>query len=221
MTEILRDRLPIELAELSEPPLQGACSLEHATVVEAGAAGVCTLEGATDRFAARRALSCLVVPHTGDLVLASRAGDRAFVLSVLDRKGLSEAELALPDPAARLTLRAAELDISASTQLRLSAPDAAIEAGKLGLFGQSLSLAGKLLTVLADRLRISAAHQDTAADQIATRARQRVTVIEGTDSEHIGILSQTIESTAAITADTAIVATRKDLRLDGERISVG
>lgn len=218
----LRDKLPVELIALDNKSEEAAIgtSLAVGAVKRRDAADVVVGLG-TSETQARRAISCLVAPEPGDTVLVATAGGCAFILAVLERKALQRVELSVSDPEATVTLVAAELEFAASRRILQTAPDIAIEATSLRLFSRSLSLVSTLLTFLADRMHSSFSHQHTVADQIATKARQRVTVVDGSDVQQIGILSQAVESTAAITADSAILTTRKDLRLDGERISMG
>ena len=216
------DRMPVELVVLRDDPPEARADVLLA-VGEVTGCGPAQLRISVNgaEVAARRALSCLVTPELGDRVLAAAEGQRHFVLSVLERAELRRAELSLPAADAAMTLAAGEIELSAGRRIRHKAPEIRLEANTMGLFARSLSLVGNLLNFLGDRLHSSVSQQHTVADQIATKARQRVTVVDGTDVQKIGALSQSVDTTAAITAEAAIVTTRKDLRLDGERISMG
>jgi hypothetical protein len=216
------ERMPIELIETTEPPLEKAArrDLADGEVVRADANRF-YVKLDDGEVQAQRAVSCLVVPEIGDRVLIANSNECSFVLGVLERKWFQRAELSVPAADATVVLAAGELELAATKRIVQKAPDVRLEANSLGLFGRSLSLVADLLTFLADRLHTSASQQNTVAEQIAVKARDRVTVVEGTETQKIGLLSQTVDSTATIAADNAIVTTRGDLRLDGERISMG
>jgi len=218
-----RSLLPTELALLAEENdgLHPAAQTFVAEIVHAISSSDYELERNGARLTATRALDCLISPEPGDLVLAVQAGGRAFVLSVLARSTPGPQNLTIGHGDASVTISAAQLKLDASQQILAAAPEIRFEAATIGLFGRSLSFVGELLTLLGDRLRNAVAHQETVADYIATKARHRVTAVEGTDVQNIGLLSQSVEGTATLTAESAIVLVRKDLRLDGERISMG
>jgi hypothetical protein len=169
---------------------------------------------------ARRAVGCLVAPEPGDEVLVVREEDRAFIVSVLTRLVMSSVELSVPVPGVALRLRAGEVAIEAERGLRLTAP--AVTIGRLvTLFGETLGLAATALTALADRFRVTATRHETLADEVSTAARQRTTVVKGADVATVGLSSKTVESASLLRAENAVVYSRKDLRIDGERITMG
>jgi hypothetical protein len=170
---------------------------------------------------ARRAVGCLVAPEPGDEVLVVREEDRAFILSVLTRLVMSSVELSVPVPGVALRLRAGEVAIEAERGLRLTAPAVTIGGRLVTLFGETLGLAATALTALADRFRVTATRHETLADEVSTSARQRTTVVKGADVETVGLSSKTVESASLLRAENAVVYSRKDLRIDGERITMG
>lgn len=218
----MRERMPIELIALSEdkPESHADVSLAVGTVTGCHSSHLTiTMSGA--EVDAQRALSCLIAPEVGDVVLAASSTGRHFILSVLERHELQRVELSVPAAGATLSLAAGEIELSGATRISQTAPDIRLEANAIGLFGRSVSLVGNLLTYLADRLHSSVSQQTIVADHVATKARNRVTVVDGTDIQKIGVLSQSIHNTATISADSAIMTARKDMRIDAERISMG
>jgi hypothetical protein len=213
------DRMPIELVSLDEDPADAgdlALAVGKVTALQPLRVRV-----AGDEICAKRAISCLVAPEVGDLVLTSGGAGRLYLLSILERDEMKHAELSLPSPDATLAVAAREIELTGAARIGQTAPEIRLQASTLGLFGYSVSLVGTLLTYIANRLHSSVSHQTTVADHVATKARNRVTVVDGTDIQKIGALSQSIDNIAAINADSAIVTARKDVRIDGERISMG
>jgi len=168
----------------------------------------------------RRAFSCLVEPQPGDTVLVANIGGEPMVLAVLVRPGLGDAILALPDPAAALTVRAQAVSIEAATLIEMAAPDIGLRARGLRLTADAFSVIAKLALLAGDKLRSLARDQMTSAERISVQATQRVTNIDEVDIERARIRVKEADLSSA-RAQTAVVQARDDLRFDGKRVLIG
>ncbi|CAN1523120.1 Protein of unknown function DUF3540 [Rhabdaerophilaceae bacterium] len=167
-----------------------------------------------------RAVSCLVEPQAGDKVLVARVSATAFVLAVLERPGLGDVRLSLPDPMAALSLTAQRIDISAQTTLHLQAPETDVT-------GQRLTIATTKLVGIADLVVLSGRkfqnfmrEQITMAQRLIQHASTRLSVIDGIDHEKAGTKLLTADLSSQ-QVQTGIIQAKEDMRLDAKRVTVG
>ena len=59
------------------------------------------------------------------------------------------------------------------------------------------------------------------AQMISTQVENRATVVTGTDMLRAQSLVESVEGVATQTSEIALVTARRDVRLDGERVSLG
>jgi hypothetical protein len=123
---------------------------------------------------ARRALSCLVEPEPGDLVLLAAAQDRRYVLAVLERPGDAALRVALPDGAS-IDAEGGRLRIGAAT-LVLEADNAQLAAGRLGVAAGGTE-------VRLGRVRMVAEAVEALAERIIGRFRRSYRFVE--EGEHL------------------------------------
>lgn len=145
---------------------------------------------------ARPAASCLLAPETGDIVLAvaGRSGE-SYIVHLLKRSREDEAELHVPN-AHRLTLRQSQIGLVASEDISLHAlRDVEVTAAT-----GTLSLAARnLFSTVHDTVVQSMRHYVGKAEQYLLDARQLL----------------------KLHGKQAIVTAEHDVKVDGERISVG
>lgn len=147
-------------------------------------------------FTAQQAVSCLVCPQEGDKVLwmASKDG-RRYITHLLSRPQSAPAVLAIPGSSG-IKLATSHLALHASQQLTISSMGDAELSAPTG----NLKLAARNLTItVLDSLLQLAKHIVGRCDNWLTEAKG-LSRLHGQDTQ--------------VTAD-------KDVRVDGERISMG
>lgn len=168
---------------------------------------------AGESLVARQAASCLLAPVIGDLVLVHTDETDAFILAVLVRRPEHVAEISVPD-AEHVTLKAvAKLDVTA--------PSLSLQAGRLELVARGLVQMGESLTTNFRRIAETVVDKVVGARTITTKAENRMAVVKDVDMLEAGSLVQTIESVSSQKSEIALITARRDMRLDGERVSVG
>jgi hypothetical protein len=155
-------------------------------------------------LAARRAVSCLVEPTTGDKVLTAVSNEQAYVLAVLERA----------DGDAPVT-------IAAPGELVLSAKRISIRTEVFDLVAEAANLVGNAFNSLFRTSKRVAGTDEMIARSTTVSAHERVSVIAGSDVHRAGVFSQSIDSAMAQSAHTAVVTAKTDIRLNAERINVG
>jgi hypothetical protein len=175
------------------PDAAGIAQLLDARIAVVFDDGSCLL-GSGQR--ARRALSCLVEPEAGDRVLASVGGDGlCHVLHVLGRADAATVRLSAPGADA-IALRQRRIALHAGESLRMgSAGDASITAA-----GGTLALEGRNVFM-------------TAVDGIVEQAAHMI----GKFGQYLLDASQLLR----LHGEHALITAARDVKIDGERISMG
>ncbi|MBO3761702.1 DUF3540 domain-containing protein [Ciceribacter sp. L1K22] len=168
---------------------------------------------AGDSLVARQAASCLLAPAMGDRVLV-HVGDRdAFILAVLERQSERVAELGVPGATDAVLQVAGRLGVKAAT-ISLAAP-------RVELMARALLQAGESLTSNFRRITETVVDKIVGARTVTTTAQSRTTAVREVDVLEAGSLVQTISSVVTQNSEIALITAKRDVRLDGERVSVG
>lgn len=195
-------------------------------LIKGGEADAYTVQTKDGVVAARPAVSCLVQPHTDDLVLLTRQVNRYFIIAVLERQG-NAINMNVPGD---LRIRAhGQLAIESEHQLKLSA------AQDIQLTGLSVNLVAGLAFLTAQTLKLQAPRVEADHDEVEFRTRrlsswtqqvyQRADSVmrwvETVETANIGQWVQNVRQAYMLHAQHAVVTARGDVRIDGERIHMG
>ncbi|MEW6122663.1 MAG: DUF3540 domain-containing protein [Pseudomonadota bacterium] len=168
---------------------------------------------------AARAFGCLVEPAVGDRVLVARTGGEVFILSILDRLVADAARIRVPGA---LTLAASDLTLEAGRRLVLSgAEDAVVRGERVSIQARTLSLVGRMLSVVMDQVRSVVRRHETMAEAVVVQAGERTTLVRGADVAQAGTLVQQVDTVSSSSAATTVIVAREDVRVDAKRVTVG
>jgi hypothetical protein len=167
----------------------------------------------SERIHALQAASCLLAPIIGDRVLVCQDGGEAFILAVLARSEGGIAEISVP--------YADTVTIKARGAISMEAPSLQLAAGTLSVMADKIFQVGDVLTRNFRRIVESVGNKSVHAQTLTTQADNRTAVIAQTDMVSAKSLVQTIDGVATQTSEIALVTARRDVRLDGERVSLG
>jgi len=204
--------------------------LEHGRVAHAGEADYIVLTETGFRQAVA-AVSCIVRPEKDDLVLlSSDDGDRAFILSVLERKdgGRDTGTLQLHGQVNmdvrgggfRLT---ADEDLSFVSQekVAMASPEIEIDAGEGRIRIEKMSYAGRLLRTHIEKIKVVA----DAVDTIFRRAVARMTTSYRYIEEHEEIQSAStrmlVDGTLTMQTKNTMHTAEGHIKIDAEQIHLG
>ena len=174
--------------------------------------GIIVLSIGSRRVAGRRATSCLVEPAPEDLVLAVEADGETYVLAVLDRPDGAGAVLSVPG-ASSATL--------AQDRLGLRCETLSVDAGTATLRSRVAQVAGRALNAVAERLDVVARTLRRTADHEFSHAKTATRTVEGMESVTAGELMLEGRTVLAQRAGIVLVDAREDVRVNGERITMG
>jgi len=204
--------------------------LEYGSLVASGEEGF-IVACAGDRYPARQAVSCLVLPEAGDTVLLSfDAGGGCYILAVLERPGGETAPKTLAlDGQVQLRIRRGGLNIAAAETLSLTSErKIAIASENLDLDArqgsariEDFSFFGRLFRSQVEAVR----HIADTLDTIVRRAVQRLTSSYRYIEEHEEIQSAStrmlVEGTLTMQTQNTMHTAEGHIKIDAEQIHLG
>lgn len=182
-----------------------------AAVVDLDGSGP-TLQVGTRKVLGRRAVSCLVEPAVGDRILAVEDGDGVFVLAILERPSATSAMLSVPN-ATTVTL--------AQDRLGFRAEVLTVDAGTATLRSRQAQVVGRTLKAVADGLDVIVRTLRRTADQEFSHARNATRTVEGAETVKAGELLIEAKTALAQRAGIVLIDATEDVRINGERITMG
>jgi hypothetical protein len=169
---------------------------------------------------AQIATSCLIRPISGDRVLAFRTGDEVFVLNVLERIGPNYATLALPGHG-NLAIEGETLSLTGRQRLALKSDRIDLQAKALAFVADRTTWLSKALSAIVERFHVSARSHETSAETLIEKSVNRTAIVDQTDSLRAQMRTVKITGVTAETAQSKVIAVADDLRMDGQRITMG
>lgn len=182
-----------------------------ARIVEVGDDGLQLAVGAR-RVRGRRATSCVVEPAPGDTVLVAETDAGAFVLAILARSVDIPAVISVPDtPEATL----------AQDRLSVRCDELTVDATSTTVRSRIARVAGRTLNAVAERLDVVARTLRRSADHDFSHARTATRTVEGAETVTAGELMLEARTALAQRGHIVLVDAREDVRINGERITMG
>ncbi|MDA9391765.1 hypothetical protein WN73_14245 [Bradyrhizobium sp. CCBAU 45394] len=177
------------------------------------------VEVAGARHMATVAVGCLVRPMPQDVILLFSNVEQIFILAVLERTAPNGGMVGLPG-GRNMSIEGETITIAARQRLSLRADSIDLQTKLLSVLADKGTWIGKLYTLIADRVRCSARHQESSAEQLTVKAVKRVAVIERIDTLQTETQAIRVTGIASEMAHTKVIAVTEDLRLDGKRVTV-
>ena len=210
-------------------PIEGQVTEETGRVLALGADGAIAVRTASGHHEARRALSCLVVPEAGDLVLVALSpAEGAFVLAVLRRETGAGTALAVDgDLDVRLTsgrfrVAAQEgVELVSARAVSVVAAGLDVNAAEGNVVLQRLSFLGDAVRAEIDRVKLFAGRFDSVLDRLSQRVKRSYRTVEEMDQLRAERIDYTAEKTMSLHAEHTLVTADELVKLDGEQIHLG
>lgn len=180
-------------------------------------------------YRARRAVSCLVEPNDGDLVLvASTPRGVSYVLAVLERtteaptRLVADGDLEVASPKGKLRLRGAEgVALVSSKALELVAGSLAMKALEASVVVEELAVAGRNVRAELDRVKTFATSVDSVLERFTQRVKRAYRFVE--EAEHVRAerLDYSASRTLNLHGENTVVTAAEVVKVDGAQILVG
>ena len=162
--------------------------------------------------AARQAASCLLSPQVDDVVMCSASRLGIHVLHVLERSAPERATVSAPG-AKRLVLEQPAIDVR-TDDLDATAARARLKVEQLHLFSRLVAVVAGGFDLVADRVkRIARLETTSTGDSVRT--------VRNTDTLRAGHILHDASEVMSLRSDVAVIEARGDVRVNGERITVG
>lgn len=201
---------------------------ETGAVIERTSAGL-TVETGSGVYTARRAVSCLVAPEPGDVVLtAVTQTGAAYVLAVLERPGdapptlTAEGDLAIRLPKGRLAVAAQDgVDLVSGKAMSLIAGALNVTAVDSNIALSRLSFVGSMVQTEVERLKVLAESVDSTLTRLYQRVKRSYRVVEELDQVKAERIDMEAKEDVRVHGKNAIVTAEGLVKVDGDQIHLG
>lgn len=199
-------------------PLMAAAGLQHARVCTTNQTVVeVTIDG--QRRKARVAFSCLVVPQPDDLVLCDcSTPDHVYILAVLERGKTTTTILSVPGA---MVLQSKSTTLLCENDLNLlsgreihKAKAAVIDVDEVTATGGSLQASYRRINLISQMINTMARH-------LISRYSTYLRRTEDHDQLQAGQLTRKVEGLYCMESRHTVMVSKKDTKIDGERIHMG
>jgi hypothetical protein len=180
-----------------------------------------------ERVQATAALSCLVAPEPGDLVLLGEACGRHFVLAVLERRQAQPLRLLVEGDlevaaSGRLRLHGeAEVAIASSATISATAPEAAMTARRARFSFGEVSAIARALTAQLGRAKLVGEALETVMERVLARVKRSYRFVEEGDHLRAGAIDHRAERSLHLRGENAVIHGGKVVKVDGGQIQLG
>jgi hypothetical protein len=210
-------------------PAPGRVVEETGRVLALREGGLAVVRTASGDHTVERAVSCLVAPEVGDLVIVARAPDEgAFVLAVLRRDGAVGTRVAIAGDL-EIELASGRLRVAAQDGVEiLAARDVSVAAGGLDVTAgegrvvlRSLSLVGDVVRAEIDAVKVFASRFDAVLERVSQRVQRSYRSVAETDHLRAQRIDYAAEKTASVHGEHTLVTADALVKVDAEQIHVG
>jgi len=207
---------------------QAPMPVENARVISVAEKEVAIrLTGATQT--ARVAFSCLIKPELGDLVLCTKSETGAnFILGIIERPGEQNMTLAFPADATILaengnlsalsqksvTLAAADKLNCFSDQVIHKSRDAVVDYDEVVARGTTLQATFSTVRLISQMVNI-------LAKQVIDKFKNYIRHTEDYDQVKAGQMTRKADGLYSVDSKNTVLVSKKDTKIDGERIHMG
>ncbi len=183
-------------------------------------------------YQARRATSCLLEPHEGDVVLLSIVPRRAtYVVAVLereegDRGGAArvalEGDLELQVPNGRVVIAAKDgVDLVSTSAVRVTSDELKVTRRAAEVVIEHLGVVGGTVQAQLRKVKVVAETIDQAADRVVQRFKRAYRFVAEMDQTRAQRIDIAAEKTMSLHAENAVVTAQELVKVDGSQIHMG
>lgn len=176
---------------------------------------------------ANRSASCLIVPKIGDKVLLVAVDNELYILSVLttaDNRGVelaSDGDLTIRANNGTVAVAAENIDLLASNRQHIVSPQLVVTAGKGQVHCQHASIQGEKLVARWGQAEWLIEKLSTIVNHLHEHYQHVFRRVDGVDKTSSNQSFHNVDKCLSIRAEHANITTRKDMKIDGERIHMG
>lgn len=177
--------------------------------------GFLEVHASAETFRARRAVSCLVAPEVGDLVLL--AGPRLgglYVLAVLERPGCGTARIST-DGDLSIELRSGRLAVTACEGIDL------VSGKAVSIAADRLEARAREGSLFLGSVRMVAGVVDSAFERLRQTVRRAYRTVQELDHLRAGQIDYSAEGNLRLHGENTLMTARELVKADAKQIHVG
>ncbi|AUX41460.1 hypothetical protein SOCE26_028720 [Sorangium cellulosum] len=200
---------------------------EAGRVVRA-AEGAFVVASGSAEIEARRAVSCMVEPVAGDVVLVSVLPERgAYILAVLERQGsdvslVLDGDLHVKLPRGRFVVGASEgVSFASGKEVGVVAGEVTVNARRGSLFVESLSYLGTAVQAEIEKVKVKAAALDTSVERVIERVKRVYRYVEEFEQLRAERVDYAARKNMSLRGENLLVTAEELVKLDGAQIHLG
>ncbi|WP_437717506.1 DUF3540 domain-containing protein [Sorangium sp. So ce448] len=205
----------------------------EATTQEAGrvvraAGGAFVVATGSAEVEARRAVSCMVEPAAGDVVLVSVLPERgAYILAVLERQGsdlcvVLDGDLHVKLPRGRFVLGAAEgVTLASGKEVAVVAGEVKVNARRGSVLVESLSYLGTAVQAEIEKAKVKAAAFDASFERVTQRLKRVYRFVEEFEQLRAERVDYVAKKNMSLRGENTLVTAEELVKLDGAQIHLG
>lgn len=167
---------------------------------------------------ATTAFSCLVQPQAGDIVLCAGSNHQWVVLSILERPLSSKTVLQFPGD---VVLRAKSASMVTEGNLNFFSTQEIHKSDAAVVDIKEVTATGETLQATYRSVRLISQLINTMARHVIKRVQTYLRQTEDHDQIKAGQLTRTVEGLYCMDSNHTVMVSKKDTRIDGERIHMG
>ncbi|NUP13019.1 MAG: DUF3540 domain-containing protein [Polyangiaceae bacterium] len=202
---------------------------EQRAVVVALDPSALVVESDTGRYRAKRAVSCLVEPEEGDLVLVACGEDgTSHVLAVLERQKASASVISAPGDvvvrshAGKVQIAGSEgVDLVTPKEANVVANAVSIHAERGNLVVDAMSAVGSLFHADIDKVKLVAKSLDHVLDRLTQRVKASYRTVLELDRKRAKNVDHVAEGTMKVHARETVMTADALVKMDAEQIHMG
>ena len=207
--------------------LDATTAVEEVGTVQRIGEAIVVLTG-SGRYAAKRAISCLVEPVLDDTVLLATAADgRSWVLAVLEREATGvvlsvDGDLELRPRAGRVAIKSTEgVSIASGGDVSVAAKSVDVNALDGRVVFQRLSYLGRLVRSEVEKVKVFAGTFDAVMDRFSQQVKRSYRRVEELDQLRAESIDHTADKTMNLQAKNTLVSAEQLVKVNGDQIHLG
>jgi len=214
---------------LARKQRQPVSVFEQRGVVVGTAGAITSVDTGEFVYEAKRALSCLIEPIAGDLVLIAIGDDGGcHILAVLEREGREPAQVVLDRdmtvklPKGRFTVAAQEgIDLATAQEVTVASARVSVTAAEGSVVLKRLAYLGSVVHAEVERVKHSGLTFDSVLERVTQRVKRSLRFVEEFDHVRAEQIDYSAKSNMHLRGQNAIVTAEELVKLDGEQIHLG
>ncbi len=181
-------------------------------------------------YQAKRAVSCLVQPELGDVVLlATFADGTSYVLAVLERDDADGATNIAVDGDLQIRVPRGSFGVAAQEDVNLvSAKELSMVSGRFNVNAvdgnvvlQRLTYVGRFVRSEVEKLKLFAGALDSVLERFSQKVKRSYRTVEEFDQLRAERVDYTAKKTMSLHGKNTLMTAQELVKVDGEQIHLG